>query len=282
MICAERRSSINPRYKLLVLDIDGTLLNKNGAISEIDRQALSEVQKAGIKVSLCTGRVTRACHKILAQLSLNGFHIFFDGALVCDPIYNQEIYSRPVEPALVREAAKAAFSCGVQIEFFSGSQYFSDKVSWRTELRQTFFGTSPTIVDYGSVWQMKEKIIKGGIIIRSPEEDPKIRQFASIIQDQLSITWTRTPAFPDLAFINITAPGVSKGKAVEALASYLGIPMDEVAAIGDGTNDIALLSSAGLAIAMQNAPEELKAIADHVTPDVEHCGVAHAIRKYFL
>ena len=257
-------------------------MNKEGAISETDRRALTEALDAGVTVSLCTGRVTRACKEILTQLSLDGFHIFFDGALVCDPVQYLEIYSQPIEPRLVREASEAALSCEAQIEFFSPGKYFSDKESWRTNLRQTFFGTSPTIVDYSTLWQSKEKIIKGGIIIRSPEEDSKISRLTSMIQDRLSITWTRTPAFPELAFINITALGVSKGRALEALASYLGIALKEVAAIGDGTNDIALLSTSGLAIAMENAPAELKAVADHITLEVEHNGVAQAIRKYIL
>ncbi len=270
------------RYRLLVSDIDGTLVNKEGVISETDRRALAEVLDAGITVSLCTGRVTRACQTFLTQLSLDGFHIFFDGALVCDPGHNLEIYSQAIETRLVKIASEAALACGLQIEFFSGQQYFAERQSWRTELRQTFFGTSPSLVDYKRLWQQDEKIIKGGIIIRSPEEDPKIKQFATKVQEGLSITWTRTPAFANLAFINITARGVSKGKALEALASHLRIDLEDVVAIGDGTNDIALLSTAGLAIAMQNAPNELKAVANYVAPNVEHNGFAKAIHRYVL
>ncbi len=93
---------------------------------------------------------------------------------------------------------------------------------------------------------------------------------------------TQTPAYPDVYFINIVAPGVSKGKALEVLASYLSIPLAEVVAIGDGANDISLLAKAGLAIAMENAVDELKAVADYITPDVEHNGVARAINKFLL
>ena len=78
------------------------------------------------------------------------------------------------------------------------------------------------------------------------------------------------------------APDVSKGKALEALASYLGIALTEVIAIGDGGNDISLLSKVGLAIAMGNAVNEVKAVADYVTLDVDHNGVAEAINKFLL
>ena len=72
-------------YKLLVIDIDGTLLDKRGIISDEDTKALARAKAAGIRVSLSTGRAVKACTKILSQLALDGYHIFFDGALVCNP-----------------------------------------------------------------------------------------------------------------------------------------------------------------------------------------------------
>ena len=93
---------------------------------------------------------------------------------------------------------------------------------------------------------------------------------------------TKTPAYPEVDFINVLAPEVSKGKALEALASYLGIALNEVIAIGDGANDVSLLSKAGLAIAMDNGTAELKAVADYVTLDVDHSGVAAAIERFLL
>jgi len=75
---------------------------------------------------------------------------------------------------------------------------------------------------------------------------------------------------------------VSKGKALETLAAHLGVGMSEVMAVGDGTNDISLLGAAGLAVAMGNAPEEVKAVADYVTLDVEQSGLAAAVNRFLL
>ncbi len=83
-------------YKLLVVDIDGTLLDKNGAISDEDKKALARARDSGIQVSLSTGRVVKACLKILRQLSLDGYHMFFDGALVCNPEKGEEVYVEPI------------------------------------------------------------------------------------------------------------------------------------------------------------------------------------------
>jgi hydroxymethylpyrimidine pyrophosphatase-like HAD family hydrolase len=135
------------------------------------------------------------------------------------------------------------------------------------------------LADFKTIWQ-KEKIIKGGLVVSSTEEKRKANLYLAGFADCLSFPWTVTPAYPDCHFINIVDKGVSKGKALEALSDHLGIEADEVLAIGDGSNDVSLLSAAGLAIAMQNSPAELKSVADYITADVEHSGVAQAIRKF--
>ena len=78
------------KYKLLVSDIDGTLTDSKGVISAADLKALQDLEKAGIKVSLSTGRAARGCQAVLTQMPVEGFHIFFDGALVltCINRYN--------------------------------------------------------------------------------------------------------------------------------------------------------------------------------------------------
>ena len=83
-------------------------------------------------------------------------------------------------------------------------------------------------------------------------------------------------------FISVVAPGVSKGKALEALAAYLEIPVSAVMAVGVGLNDIPLLTAAGLGVAVDNATDEVKAVADHITLGVEHSGLAAAIKKFLL
>ncbi len=268
-------------YKLLVVDIDGTLLNKNGAILAKDKKALARARDSGIQVSLSTGRVVKACLKILRQLSLDGYHMFFDGALVCNPEKGEEVYVEPISEELVRQMIEFAHLNEINFDLFSTTNYFVERETWVSDIRRDFFGLEPTIVDFTKLWQ-KERIIKGNLVVSSVEEKAKANYFHLHFKSSLNFSWTRTPAYPDVDFINVVASGVSKGKALEALASFLGIPLTEVIAIGDGTNDIPLLSSAGLAVAMGNASDELKAVADYVTLDVDHNGVAAAINNFLL
>ncbi len=272
---------INHPYKLLVIDIDGTLLAKDGSISADDREALAKVCDLGMQVSLSTGRAARACLSIIDQLSLDSYHIFFDGALVNSPEPGREVYVRPIGSAVVRQMVEFAHLHNIDLELYSATHYFAERETWSTDAHRQFFGIQPTIVDFTHLWE-QERIIKGGLVTITPQEAAKAGSFCRQFSDNLHFSVARTPAYPGVDFINILAPEVSKGKALEALASHLGVSLTEVMAVGDGTNDISLLSSVGLAVAMGNAPDEVKAVAHYVTLDVDHSGLAAAIRKFLL
>lgn len=269
------------RYKLLVIDIDGTLVNKQGMISDKDIDALKKAVKAGIVVVISTGRAAQASKSILQSLSLSGHHIFFDGALAVNPDTNEEIYAEPLSPEMVRQLIEFAHSSHIHFDFFSSRDYFIEQEDWMAEIRKNFFRLQPTIVNFDSIWQ-KERIIKGTLTVRSDEERAIARDIQKNFDGKLLFSWTNAPPYPDVDFINIIDPGVSKGKAMLKLCSFLNIKPSEVVAIGDGSNDISLLSNAGLAVAMGNAKQGLKDIAHHVTLDIEQSGVAVAIEKFLL
>lgn len=270
------------KYKLLVVDIDGTLVDKRGIVSAEDKAALAEAVAAGVCISLCTGRVSEACRKITRQLPpLDGYHIFADGAIVCNPEQCREVYARPIDPAVVKQAVDYAREHDMELELYSPTQYFARRETWSTGAHREFFGIEPTIGDFDGLWR-RERIIKGGMAITNAEESRKAKRMFSDFADRLDVSWAWTPAYPDVNFLNIVAPEVSKGKALEALAAHMRVPMSQVIAVGDGNNDLTLLSTAGLSIAMENAPAEIKAVADYVTRDVEHSGLAAAIKKFVV
>jgi hypothetical protein len=263
------------------VDIDGTLINRTGAISAADRQALVRVTESGIQVSLSTGRVSQACQTVLELLSLDGYHVFSDGALVADPQRDREVYVESIPRELVKEIVGFIHEHEMRIDLYSSRYFFVEKEDWVTAIRRKFFGLEPTITDLNKVWQ-NERIIKGTLVVHSPAEKARAARFRDYFKDRLNFSWTMTPAYPDIDFINVISRKVSKGKALDELASFLGVALSEVIAIGNGDNDVSLLSTAGLGIAMGNSPDELKAVADHIVPDVEHSGVVVAVEKYVL
>ena len=264
-----------------MIDIDGTLVNRSGNVSSEDRKALAKARDLGIQVSLSTGRGLQASLSLINELSLDGYHVSFDGALVSSPSQDEEVYVQPVSQAMVRQMVDVAHRDKLDLELFTVTHYFAERETWSTEAHRQFFGVYPTIVDFTELWA-KERVIKGGLVTTTPRESARAETFRRHFDSDLHFSWARTPVFPGVDFVNILSPGVSKGKALEALVSHLGVSLAEVIAIGDGTNDISLLASAGTSVAMGNAPDEVKAVADHVTLDVDHSGLAAAIDRFLL
>jgi Cof subfamily protein (haloacid dehalogenase superfamily) len=267
------------KYTLVVTDIDGTLTDKDGIISDIDLQALRRIHQAGVAISLCTGRAACGCSQILNQLAIDGYHIFFDGALIANSSQNKAIYSQPVQEELILQVYQIAQANQLTLELFSPTQFFVNHYDPLADLHGQLMNFNPCLSDLKVICHQATIIL--GCLPTHVSEEKRILTLYSGIGENLRFSSTRHPACPDVRFINIIHKEVSKGKALDALMSHLGIQSESVMAIGDGPNDISLLSRAGLAIAMENAPGELKAEADYITADVEHNGIAKAINRFF-
>ena len=270
------------KYKLLVSDIDGTLADGRGVISAADKKALLDLHRAGIKVSLCTGRPAKGCMDVLQKMPADGFHVFFDGALVCNSNQTEIIYSRPIKKELLGEICALAHEHGLTLELFSSTHFYVEHEHTLAQIHSDLLKFETTAADFSAVCQ-QVPIIMGCLVIPAADEN----KFKPILADfggkrNLIFSWTQNPTRPDIRLVNIIMDDVSKGRALEALCAYVGLELQKVAAIGDGANDISLLSTAGLAIAMQNAPPELKAVADYITPDLTHDGFAQAVHKHLL
>ena len=268
-------------FKLLVVDVDGTLVGREGTVADEDREALVRANDAGIMVSLGTGRAFQSCAEVLDLLSLDGYHLFCDGALVYSPTRREEVYAETLDRVVVRRAIEFARRNEINIDFYSTTRYFVERETWSAAVHRDLFDISPTIADFDTLCE-EERIIKAGLVAASPGERAKARRFHREFGDSLYFSWVTSPTCPGVDFVNVVAPGVSKGKALQALISHLGITPAEVIAIGDGNNDLSLLSVAGLGVAMGNATDEAKAVADYVTLDVEQGGVAAAVHRFLL
>ncbi len=269
------------QYDLLVVDLDGTLVDARGRISDADKTAIAAARAEGVRVALSTGRVVDACRQFIVELGLDGVHIFFDGALVYDPGQKRTIYAQPIKPETLKSAVTFARENDVYLELYALDRYFVERITWADKVHREFFGLESTVTNFYDVVG-HETIIKCELMIRNDEEDAKARLFLDHFNGRLRGSIARTPAYPDVRFANVIDPAVSKGVALEKLATHFGISLARVMAIGDGTNDLPLLEKAGLKIAMGNARDELKAIANHVTLDIDNSGVAAAVERFIL
>ncbi len=269
-------------FQLLVIDIDGTLVDGNKIISAENQAALSVAHRDGITVAISTGRSLTSCRQILAQLPLDGgYHIFFDGALVSRPDLSEEVAVQSLAPELIKEMIEFAEQESIELELFSTTHYFAPRETWSTKAHREFFGINATVANFGDIWK-RERIIKGGLVTTNPQEEAQAEKLIHQFNDRIYLSRAKTPVYPGVVFNNMLTEGVSKGNALRELAAYLGVALEYVMAIGDGSNDISLLSTAGLAIAMGNASPEVKSAADYTTLDVDHNGLAAAIRRFLL
>jgi hypothetical protein len=272
---------LNNKYQLLVIDLDGTLVDARGKISAMDKKAIAAARAHGVTVALSTGRVITSSRGFIDELDLRGLSIFFDGALLFDLDRNLPVDSTPVKPDLLKTIVDYTRKNEVYLELYSIDRYFVEEINWADKIHREFFGIAGTLADFDDVIK-RETILKCELMVHNDADEAKAQQFLGHFAARLRGSVARTPAYPDVRFINVVDLAVSKGAALEKLAAHLGIALERVMAIGDGSNDVPLLEKAGLAVAMGNARDELKAVADHVTLNIDNAGVAAAIERFLL
>lgn len=268
------------KYQLLVVDLDGTLVDEHGKIAEEDRAAIARLTKDYVKVALCTGRILHTTLPFIRELNLNTPHIMFDGALIYSPMAHATISSVTISPETIKEAVEYCQTNNIYLELYTRDFFFAERENWSDEIHRKFFRVEPTLVSFDGIWS-RENILKAEMVVGSPEDAQKAKKFADQFNGRLNYSIAHTPAYPDVEFLNIVNPEVSKGTALRRLMDEIGAHPTEVIAIGDGPNDIPLLQQAGTAVAMGNASDEVKQVCQYTTLDVDHCGVAAAINYFF-
>lgn len=265
-------------YKLLALDMDGTLLREDKTVSQVTKDKIKQAKQKGVTVVLASGRPIEGLKRYLEELELeneNDYVVSYNGALVQNTCTKEVVSRTPLKGKDLSYLYELSLTLGVNIHAFSKEGCITPAMTKYSQLEGEINGIEVMEVDYTEI-NPEEEIIKIMMVDEPDVLEKAIQKLPQAIFDQYTIVRS-APFF--LEFLNKEA---NKGTGVEALAQLLGIKREEVICIGDAGNDEHMVRYAGLGVAMGNAFEELKEIADYITKTNEEDGVAHVIEKFIL
>lgn len=271
---------LKPEYKLLILDVDGTLIGHGAYPSPRVTEAVKAAKESGVMIALGTGRASEACYHLLRHLELEGLHIFFDGAAVVEWPSNDIIVLRSLPPRATEHLIKLARDHSLFLEIYAHDFYFIEDDNELAEHQRRKLQITPLVTDLMSLVD-RIRVVKGQLLAANPEE----KRRADIVTEQMAgfckMAWSLDPS-NGIYFGNAIANSASKGSALRDLVDYVGINLDQSLAIGDSYNDLNIFQVVHTKVAMGHAPDALKKTADWVAPSVDEDGVAVAIEKFIL
>lgn len=267
------------KIRLLVVDVDGTLVGDSGAPTPRIREAVAAGLDAGLRIALCSGRPLASCGPIARSLRLQGPHIVFNGALVKDPERPRAVVQKPLPPDALDELIELAREEDLCLELYTEDTHFVERDRRESRLHAISIRVSYRIASFDRFYG-RHDIIKGQIITSDERSRAATRKLADEFAERLNFS-VAIPMAPcvDMECVNVVDPAVSKGAAVRALIDYYGLSREQVAGAGDARNDLPMFEEVGLRFAMGNAAPEVKAAADVVCPSVEEDGLADAIEN---
>ena len=261
--------------RLVVSDIDGTLITPERRLTPAARQAADDVRKAGIKLSLVSSRAPRGMMQFVRELRIDTPIAGLNGGLICDP--DGTIRERlSLDPETARTAVEFLIAHGVEPWLFIGHDWLvrrDDTPQVRHE-RDVVRTTPVRVDDFAGHYENVGKIMG---VSTDPATLPDVeRDLAGVLAGKASVHRSSP------IYLDITHPQANKGYAAKELAKLLDIDIRNTACIGDMNNDIPMLKEAGVSIAMGNAPDNVKAHARFVTRPNTQDGWAFAMESFVL
>lgn len=262
-------------FKLLALDLDDTLLDEEFKISSVNRCAIRRAVDHGVLVTLATGRMFRSAVPHARDLQIDLPLITYHGALIRTVEGEETLYHQPVPIDLAREVAILAESQNFHVNAYINDELFVAEENEFSRYYQNLAKVKVTAVGSLSAY-LHTPPTKLTIVNREGRMEGFKNELIEKYSDRLAITISRP------YFLEITDRLATKGQALKFLAEMHQIPQAEVAAIGDSYNDLDMLLYAGIGVAVENARDEVKAVANVITKGNTEHGVAAFIEKYLF
>jgi hypothetical protein len=268
------RSPPPAKIAALISDVDGTLVTSDKVLTERARAAVAALRARGIAFTIISSRPPRGMRMVFEPLAIAAPIAAFNGGVIATPQLSV-IEQHLLEPAVARRAVEFLSARVPEIWVFSGDDWLLRARGPYTPREERTVGFGPVVVEsFGPALDTVGKIVAASndfdLLKRCEAELAALLGAAATV--------TRSQAY----YLDITHPLANKGAGVLALSKLLGIPMAEIAVIGDGANDVAMFEHAALCIAMGNGVPELRERAHFVTDTNQQDGFAKAVERYLL
>jgi Cof subfamily protein (haloacid dehalogenase superfamily) len=269
-------------FKMLCLDIDGTLLNSNHEVSFDTKHAIQSLPK-DFPVVLVSARMPKGITFLQTELQMKTPIICYSGALVIDIAEDgsyQPILNKTMALHHMKRIYNQAKMRHVHISFYKDDDWYVEYMDdWATQERD-IAKTNPTVIDYQELFHTREYTHNGANKILCMGKEEEIENLELSLQNDCGGGLTIYRSKP--TYLEIMYHTVTKTSAIRFLQEKFNIKQSEIIAVGDNFNDIDMLQYAGLGVAMGNAPGQVKQSADEITSSNDDNGVARVIQKYLL
>lgn len=270
-------------YRLLALNIDGTLLQTNGRIHKSTKEAIEYVQQKGIYVTLVTSRSFPSARKVAKALKLKNPLVTHQGAFIAS-VEEKPIYVKRINEEITYDTVRFLEALPCQIRLVHEQFSIANRLKLHNNLlaKTVFTSGDPVFYSQQFVSSLSEHLHD------QPVTPPKIEVYFEEKSDLKDAKNALGKMFNEIEIIeldslrmDIVPSGVSKLTGLTYLASQLGIQSKEMVYIGDGLDDIPLIEAAGLGVSMWNAEFEVKKASDWVTRSQNEQGVAYMVKEHF-
>lgn len=266
-------------YKMIVLDLDGTLTNRDKVITEKTKYALMEAQRRGKTVVLASGRPTYGVMPLAEELKLEqygGYILSFNGGIIMDCRTKEVIFKKELPVEANRRIVELAMDQRVDLVTYEGASILTNNAESQyakleSQINHLKLKQIDNMADYVDFAVPKFLMMDDGDYLASVEGKVK-----AALGHNFSVY--RSEPF----FLEVLPKGIDKAESLGQLLRMLGMEREEMIACGDGYNDLSMIQFAGLGVAMENAVLPVRTAADYVTYSNNDDGVAHVVEKFLL
>lgn len=266
-------------YSIIALDLDGTLTNSEKIITPRTFDTLMKAQREGVRLVLASGRPTFGIAALANQLQLadyGGYVLSYNGGRIIDWCEKTVIFSQVVDQKLVPILYDFAEKAQLPIVTYLPDAILASKNEGEYLAEEARINGMPVVVAQNFVEEAMQ-IAGGSTKFLIPGEPELLIQLESEMKAALSEQMEVFRSAP--FFLELPPKGIDKAQSLQRLLTHLGLERESLMAFGDGFNDLSMIQFAGQGVAMANAVEEVKSIADFVTTSNEEDGIAHALEQ---